>query len=133
MKIAVPSVDERGLDSEVSSHFGRTPFYTIVSTESGEIKEVEVIKNPFTEHSPGDVPNFLRQKEVDVILAYGMGRRARTFFGSMKIRVIIGAQGKVGEVVRAFLRGNLSSDESWMKSEEFGHKRGCNSKGECGK
>ncbi len=57
MKIAVPSANDRGLDSEVSSHFGRTPFYTIVNVEDGEIREVEVIKNPFVEHSPGDVPN----------------------------------------------------------------------------
>ena len=131
MKIAVPSADERGLDSEVSTHFGRTPFYTIVEIENGDIKEVEVIRNPFMEHSPGDVPNFLKQKKVNVILAYGMGRRARMFFDSMKITVITGAQGKVKDVVESYLNGALSSDESWMDSEEFQHKHGRESKRWC--
>jgi len=122
MKIAVPSTDERGLDSEVSSHFGRTPFYTLVKIENGEIREVEVIKNPLMEHSPGDIPTFLKQKGVNVILAYGVGRRARTFFDSLGIEVITGVQGNVREVVRAYLKGSLSSDESWMELEEFRHR-----------
>ena len=96
--------------------------------ENGDIKEVEVIKNPFIEHSPGDVPNFLKQKGVNVILAYGMGRRARMFFDSMKIAVVTGAQGKVEEVIKSYLKGTLSSDESWMDSAEFQHKHGCDPK-----
>ena len=126
MKIAVPSTDDRGLESEVSSHFGRTPFYTIVTVDSGDIKEVEVIRNPFMEHSPGDVPDFLREKGVDVILAHGIGRRARMFFSSMKIDVVTGVQGRVKDVIKSYLEGTLSSDESWIDSAEFkrGHRCG---------
>jgi len=89
------------------------------------ITKVEVIRNPFVEHSPGDVPKLLKEKGIDVIIAYGMGRRARIFFDSLKIKVITGAQGKVGEVVRAYMSGSLTPDESWMESEEFKHRHGC--------
>lgn len=130
MKIAVPSTDDRGLESEVSSHFGRAPFYTIVTAYDGEIKEVEVIRNPFTEHSPGDLPNLLRERGVDVILAHGIGRRARTFFSSMKIDVITGVQGRVKEVIKSCLEGTLSSDESWMDLAEFKRRHRCSSRKE---
>jgi len=85
---------------------------------------VEAIKNPLIEHSPGDIPTFLKQKGVNVILAYDVGRRARAFFDSLGIEVIIGVQGNVREVVREYLKGSLSSDESWMELEEFRHRHG---------
>ncbi|RLG39651.1 MAG: dinitrogenase iron-molybdenum cofactor [Thermoproteota archaeon] len=125
MKIAVPSADDRGLDSEVGRHFGRVPYYTIVSVEDDAIKEVEVVRNPFIEHQPGQIPSFLRQKGVDVIIAYGVGRRAREFFNALGISVITGAYGKVGEVVESYIRGSIRTDESWEEGPEFHrHKMG---------
>ena len=67
-----------------------------------------------------------------MILAYGVGRKARAFFDSLGIEVIIGVQGNVGEVVRECLKVSLSSDESWMELEEFRHRHGGGSKEGCG-
>jgi predicted Fe-Mo cluster-binding NifX family protein len=53
MRIAVPSVDDRGLESEMSAHFGRAPYYTLVDVENGEITGYKVVKCPFSEHGPG--------------------------------------------------------------------------------
>jgi len=58
MKIAVPSADERGLDSEVSPHFCRTPFFTLVRIKNGENKRSGAHQESFNEHSPGDIPPF---------------------------------------------------------------------------
>jgi len=70
------------------------------------------------------VISLLSKKGVNVILAYGVGRRARAFFDSLGIEVIIGVQGNVREVVRECLKVSLSSDESWMELEEFRHRHG---------
>lgn len=125
MKIAVPSIDDEGLDSEVGHHFGRVPFYTIVLVQDDEIKEVEVIKNPFSEHQPGQIPNFLKQKGVEIIIAYGMGWRARERFRSLGVSVITGASGRVGDVINSFLRGSIKVDKSWEQRPEFQRHRHC--------
>jgi predicted Fe-Mo cluster-binding NifX family protein len=123
MRIAVPSVDDRGLESEMSAHFGRAPYYTLVDVENGEITGYKVVKCPFSEHGPGDIPNFLRSLNVDIIIAYGMGRRAQDFFNSMGIKVLTGAYGKVSDVIKAFLTGSLSLDRYWSEREEFKHEK----------
>ncbi len=124
MRVAVPSVDGRGLESEVATHFGRAPYYTVVDVKENEIVNVRAVRQPFSQHAPGDIPNFLKSLGVDVVLAYGMGVRAQEFFSSLGIRVVTGALGRIGDVVKRFLSGTLITDDSWRLSEEFrAHKR----------
>ena len=118
MKIAVPSTGPDGLESEVSMHFGRAPYYTFVEIEKGEIKNVKTIAVPFAEHGPGDLPNFVREHGGEVVIAYGMGHRAVEFFQNMGIAVITGAYGKVSDVVRAFIEQNLQTDSRWKERIE---------------
>jgi len=41
MKICIPVTEERGMDSEVSEHFGKTPLFAFYDDE---INELEIIK-----------------------------------------------------------------------------------------
>lgn len=118
MIIAVPSEDEKGLDSYVAHHFGRAPYFTLIDIEEGEIRDVRVLEAP-TSHEPGDLPTLLRRNNVEVILAYGMGGRAAAFFESYGIKVLTGVEGRVKEVVKAFIEGRLKTDERWREKEEF--------------
>ena len=124
MIIAIPSTGPEGLDSEVSMHFGRTPYYTFISVENGEIKNVKSVPIPFVEHGPGDIPYFIKENGGDVVIAYGMGQRAVQFFEQLGIRVILGAYGKVGDVVNAFLKGELKVEENWKEKGDFGSHKG---------
>lgn len=117
-------MDDRGLDSEVGHHFGRVPFYTIVLVEDNTIKEVKVVRNPFGEHQPGQIPNFLKQNGVDVIIAYGMGWRAREYFSSLGISVVTGAYGRIRDVIDSYLKGSIKVDQSWERRPEF-HRHKC--------
>ncbi len=122
MIIAIPSMGPEGLDSEVSMHFGRAPYYTFVEVENGEIKNVKSVPVPFAEHGPGDIPRFIKENGGDIVIAYGMGRRAVDFFNQLGIDVILGVRGKVGDVVKAFLEGNLNVDRDWREKGDFGHR-----------
>ena len=42
--IGIPSINEGGLLSEISMHFGRTPYFTIIKFENDEIKEINTIE-----------------------------------------------------------------------------------------
>ncbi len=127
MRVAIPSINDGGLDSEVSDHFGRSPYYTFVDIEDGEIKNVEVLPVPFEEHGPGDLPNFVKEHGGEVVIAYGMGHRAVDFFQQLGIDVVTGAEGRIRDVIEAFIHNMLEVDPYWKEKIEREKKR----KGEC--
>ncbi len=111
-KIAVAVDDDGGLNANVSAHFGRCPYYTIVEVENDSINLSYKVENPyFQAHgSPGQVPEFIRDQNADVIIAGGMGQRAVGFFDQFGIEAVTGASGKVETVVKAYLKGTLQGN-----------------------
>jgi predicted Fe-Mo cluster-binding NifX family protein len=105
MKIAIAS--DNGL---VTGHFGHCEEFLIYDIESGEIVNREKIPNPG--HVPGFLPKFLNEQGVNLIISGGMGSGAVDIFNSLGIEVVIGARGKVEEVVSAYLAGKLESTGS---------------------
>ena len=107
-RIALASEDGSGLEGVLSAHFGRCPFYTIVSVDGDRILVVEVVKNPyFSNHQPGVIPQFIHSHKANVMVAGGMGPRAIDFFNQFGIDVATGAQGNIRDVVEAYLRGEI--------------------------
>ncbi len=127
MRIAIPSIDNKGLESFVSEHFGRAPFYTFIDIKGKRITDVSVSRSPYLEHSPGDVPSFLRGNSVDIVIAMGMGWRAKEWFSRLGIKVLTGASGRIKEVVERFIAGELES-LPYEPKERFhgqGRRHGC--------
>ncbi|MBN1774303.1 MAG: P-loop NTPase [Deltaproteobacteria bacterium] len=107
-RIAVACEDDRGLDGQVSGHFGRCPTYTVVEVQDGKIAGARVEVNPhFGNHEPGVMPAFVHGLGADLIIAGGMGPRAIDMFVDFGIEVVTGAGGNVRRVVEAYLRGEL--------------------------
>jgi len=119
MKIAIPSESGEGMESMISMHFGKCKYYTFIEIEDDEIKNVEVVKVPFEEHGYGDLPEFVKKHGADLVIAYGMGRRAMDYFNKLGIDVITGVKGKIKDVVEKFLEGNLFIDLDWKKHGDF--------------
>lgn len=120
MRIAIPCANNNGLNSEISIHFGKSPYYAFIDIEDNKIKNIEIVPVPFTEHRPGDLPNFVKQNRGEIVIAYGMGGRAIDFFNRLGIKVITGVKGKVGEIIDDFLENKLQIDANWKSKEEFG-------------
>ncbi len=120
MRIAIPSTDDKGLESEVSQHFGRSRFYTFVDVEDGEIKNVEVRPLNTEGHGPGDLPHFVKENGGDMVVAYGMGSRAVDFFNQLGIKVVTGAYGRISDVIQALMDNRLLVDENWKEHGDFG-------------
>ena len=96
-------------EGEVSAHFGRCPAYGVWLVENGALVKKEMVSNPFYhQHTPGEVPGFIRTLGADVMIAGGMGPRAINLFGQMGIEVVTGAVGNPNKVVAAYFRGELS-------------------------
>lgn len=94
----------------VSAHFGRCPSFTIVELEGNKLISKYTIDNPG--HHPGFLPQFLKEKGVNAIVAGGMGQRAQMLFDESGIKTIMGISGKVDEVVKQAAAGILKGGES---------------------
>ncbi len=122
MRVAVSADDARGLDSVVSPHFGRCPYFIVVDVEGQEVREVDVVENPYySRHQPGEVPGFISGHNVDVMLTGGMGRRAVAFFGQFGIQAVTGASGSVRHSLQQYLGGRLEGAEPCRESMEHAH------------
>jgi len=107
-KIACAVDDGGGLNAELSAHFGRCPYYVVVTVEGEKTTDVSVVENPhYNNHQPGVMPRFISSLGADVIIAGGMGPRAVDLFNSINIEAVTGIIGKVEDVVRAYLDGKI--------------------------
>ena len=129
MRIAFATEAPGGLEAEIAYHFRRAPFFTFVDLdEDGEILSVEVLENPaLNVHRPFVVPSFIKQQGADVIVAGGMGERAKLFFEQEGIETVTGAQGRVVDVLSAILKGERFGDNLCDKEE--GHEGMCHGHG----
>ena len=122
MRIAVSADDERGLDSAVSPHFGRCPYYVLVDLEGREVRATRVVANPlYGQHRPGQVPAFIRDQGAEVMLTGGMGARAVSFFEEYGIEPVTGATGSVRHALEQYLSGQLRGAAPCGESVEHGH------------
>jgi predicted Fe-Mo cluster-binding NifX family protein len=108
-RIAIPSVDNGGLDGQRSGHFGHCDVFTIVDVEDGEIKEVSTIPNQ--EHVQGGcmVPvNFLAGHNVNALIVGGIGMRPLMGFRQVGIDVYHDAvRPEIRPVVEDLIAGRL--------------------------
>ena len=122
-RIALSCDDGFGLEASLSPHFGRCPFYVLVDVTADQIAGFQVVKNPyFPNHQPGVIPQFIHSQKANVMIAGGMGPRAIDFFTQFGIDVATGVQGKVRDIVEAYLRGEV---QGIVACEHHGHDHGC--------
>lgn len=123
IRIAVSSLDNNGLNSRVSEHFGRCPYFTLVELEDQKIKSIQAIDNPYAHnHAPGQIPEYIHQQAASVMLTGGMGHRAVSFFEGYGIEVATGAVGTVQQAVQDYLSGKLRGASPCAESQHHhGH------------
>jgi len=121
-RIALACEDNQGLSGQMSQHFGRCPYYLIVDVDGHEIKKTDSVNNPYyNNHVPGMVPQFINEQAANVMIAGGMGPRAIDMFTNLGIEVVTGAIGNVGNVLQAYLRGEISGVEPCEHDYPGGH------------
>jgi predicted Fe-Mo cluster-binding NifX family protein len=122
MRVAVSAEGDQGLESVVAPHFGRCPHYVIVELEGREVRSVHTVENPFYgRHQPGQVPGFIHDQGVEVMLTGGMGRRAIAYFQGFGVEAVTGAHGTVGHALQAYLGGRLRGAEPCKSSQDHHH------------
>ena len=119
MRVAISADNSNGLDSVVSPHFGRCPYFVLVDLVGEGVKAVQSIANPYYgDHQPGQVPGFIHSQRVNVMLTGGMGRRAIMFFQQYGIEAATGASGTVRHALEQYLGGALRGAAPCRESVE---------------
>lgn len=117
MKISIASEGKY-----VSGHFGHCEGFTIYEVEEGKSLNKSFTPNPG--HRPGYLPVFLKELDVNVIIAGGMGETAQQLFNENGIEVVVGAQGFSDDIVQKYINGELKSTGSVCTEHE--HEGYCN-------
>ena len=103
-RVAVPVVDESGLNAQLAEHFGRAPYFAVVELdENGEVSNVRTVPN-VGEHAGGmgyTHDNILELKP-NAIIVYGMGPRGLSSFQSAGVAVLKANANTVKEVIAAY-------------------------------
>ena len=122
MRIAIAAENNNGLESGVSHHFGRCPYFVFVDVEGEDVQQIQVLENPYyVKHEPGMVPEFIHNQRAEVMISGGMGRKAIAFFEHYGIKPATGASGTVRAAVEGYLGGSLTLAEPCRESVEHAH------------
>ena len=108
-RIAVPSVDEGGLEGQRSGHFGHCEVFTLVDVEGGEIKQVTTIPNQSHVQGGCMVPvNLLADNKVNALIVGGIGMRPLMGFKQAEIDVYYEvSRQEIKPVVEDLIAGKL--------------------------
>ena len=124
MKIAV-SASGDSLDANVDPRFGRCPYFIILETEGNEIKGHKVINNQATEAMRGagiQAAQNVANKGAKVVITGNIGPNAFNALSQTGIKVVTGVSGKISEVVKKYLNGELK--ETTQPTVRFGRGMG---------
>jgi ATP-binding protein involved in chromosome partitioning len=105
MIIAIPVAD-----GKLCMHFGHCEQFAIVEVDKDTNKLMCVKHLTPPPHEPGLLPKWLYQQGVQVVIAGGMGARAKALFEQAGVEVIVGAPAQsVETLVADYLRGTLKT------------------------
>ena len=111
MKIAISSIGQDDLSSELSPIFGRCPFFVIVEIENNEIISHKRIENKAVMQAGGAGPmaaQTVANEKVDAVISNAVGPRAFDILQQLNIEVYKAQGATVKEAVDLFIQGKLS-------------------------
>ena len=108
-RIAIPSMDEGGLNGQRSGHFGHCDVFTLVDVEDGEIKRVTTVRNQSHVQGGCMVPvNLLADNRVNALIVGGIGMRPLMGFRQVGIDVYYDVtRHEIKPVVEDLIAGKL--------------------------
>ena len=108
MRFAVPVVEDK-----VAAHFGHCSHFAVFDVDEATKAIVKREDIPSPGHQPGFLPAWLAEEGVSVVIASGMGSRARALFNESRIEVIVGVLGDDPEkAVLDYIKGGLATGDN---------------------
>ena len=114
-RIAIPA--ENGM---LCAHFGHCEYFYVADIKDNEIVKEEMITPP--EHQPRIYPAWVAGKGVSIVIAGGMGEKAKELFHKENIELQVGAVNKEPkELILDFINDNLITGANSCNHHEHEH------------
>ncbi len=100
-RLFIPLLNDNGINSEISLHFGHAPYFGLYDFNS---KELKIIKNNLDHSSPDKSPvdQIVESMNPTIVFAEDMGMRAINLFAENNIEIKAGPYKIVKEVLDNF-------------------------------
>ena len=97
----------------MGQHFGHAAAFALVDVDRAAKTILSSLEVAAPEHQPGLLPRWLAERGVQVVIAGGMGERARMLLQAASIEVLTGvAADTVEGLVGHYLAGTLETGPS---------------------
>jgi cation diffusion facilitator family transporter len=111
IKVGIPVVEDKGLESKTSGHFGNVPFFAFIELENNQTRNVYVKVNRaariLRKKGIGSA-QFLVDEKVDVVLAGGMGEGPFHLLRDDLVQIfVLPEQVELKEAIRLFNENKL--------------------------
>lgn len=123
MKICIPVLEDRGLESITYSHFGSAKVFLLFDTETMTLERADNT-DAVHEHGMCNPVAAIAGLKVDAVVVGGIGPRAVQALNSSGIRVYGSVPGSVSDNIEAFRQGGLT-EISCEGACSSGHGHGC--------
>ncbi|MEF9992760.1 MAG: NifB/NifX family molybdenum-iron cluster-binding protein [Clostridia bacterium] len=119
MKVCIPVVENKGMDSIPFNHFGSAPMFVICDLENNEVRS---IGNGDLGHEHGKCQPIkaLSGETVDAVIAGGIGQGAISKLNSMGIKVYKACEGDIALNIKMLSENKLN---------QFSQNHSCNHDG----
>ena len=107
-------MEKNGLNSNISLHFGKTPYFAFLKEKNGEIGDIIFIESG-GKHNGGSLTpaEIILNSEANILICGNLGSKAVNMFQKHDIQVFSGANGNVQEAFEQWMNGKLSvADEN---------------------
>ena len=115
------AIEENGTELKVAEHFGRcSKFYVCELDEQKSISKTEIFFNPLSGEHGGacQLPGYVKQFNVQTIIAGGMGQKAVSNFLAFGINVITAPGLLYEDALKSFIQGKLNGYETCTHNHE---------------
>ena len=120
MFVCIPIEENQGLGSRVCAHFGSTPEFLIVDTDTSSTRAIPN-KNQHHGHGMCAPIASLEGERIDAIVVGGIGMGALNKLMMAGMRVFMAEHATVGETIAAFTAGTLKPVQPGQACAHHGH------------
>jgi predicted Fe-Mo cluster-binding NifX family protein len=123
MKVCIPTMEKGGMDGELSDHFGSSPTFTVIDTETMDVKIVPNESDHFG--GTGKPPEKINSTGAKVVICRGMGPKAMIMLRDFGIDVYIGSTGNVRNAFEMWSSGKLQKATFQNACQGHTHDHNC--------
>jgi predicted Fe-Mo cluster-binding NifX family protein len=97
-RVFIPLLNDNGLDSDVSEHFGHAPFFAVYNTKTKNL-EIKENKLDHVDQNKSPVDQIVELADPTTVFALGIGARAIQLFNEKGITIKTGECSTVKDVI----------------------------------